>query len=152
MALANSQLVDLQVEAFWVLANAVTSGTLEQAKKLFDITEGEIVEAMIKKGLKLKNSQLVVNIIQSLDVMLQAEDMAYQHNEQLVILQKMKDCEAHMYFSTLKHHQNSDVFDHGQRLNEKFEFMTSEFEMDDSQMIEPNTETMEDDKPMQFQI
>ena len=81
MALANSQLVDLQVEAFWVLANAVTSGTLEQSKKLFDITEGEIVEAMIKKGLKLKNSQLVVNIIQSLDVMLQAEDMAYQHNE-----------------------------------------------------------------------
>ena len=52
MTLAKSQNIDTRSEAIWVLANAVNCGSSNEAKELFGVEEGEVVNIIIKYGFK----------------------------------------------------------------------------------------------------
>jgi len=74
--LAKSHNIDIQEEALWVLCNAVTCGTDVNARDAFLVEsneeQGEIVNVMLK-GLRVKNSKLVTNILQSLNMLLKTD-------------------------------------------------------------------------------
>ena len=68
--------LDIQEEALWALANAVTSGSPDTVREAFlhDFTDSESTHGRVVfvflKGLHVKTSRLVLNLIESLHKLL----------------------------------------------------------------------------------
>lgn len=64
--MAKSDNLNIQAEAFWTLANAITCATATESREIFMIENGEIVNVLLKNGVRMKEQRLVLNILDAL--------------------------------------------------------------------------------------
>ena len=98
------------IEALYVIVNCCTLGSYLDQRHIFQQDSGLVIEVLIQKGLKLKNFSLVQDIVQSLIFLLKTDESFNCIGQDGSVTRKMKECNAQMYFATLKYHDNEKVF------------------------------------------
>ena len=70
ITLASSASADIAAEALWSLCNTITCGGPDERRDLFSLDHGDCVPALVN-GLSQKASKLILNILESLKLLLQ---------------------------------------------------------------------------------
>ena len=84
ISLANSASSDIAAEALWSICNTITCGSLDERRDLFALEHGECVPVLVN-GLSQKSNRLVLNILESLKLLLQSDaDLLHEGQERSV--------------------------------------------------------------------
>ena len=100
---ANGASPDIAAEALWSICNTSTCGGLDERRDLFSLEHGDCVPALVN-GLSLKSNKLVLNILESLKLLLQSDAALSREGEERSVFAKLGTTQIEAKLQSLAQH------------------------------------------------